>query len=49
MDVTREQIRGFRLRGHHLDRRLPAGSLESVFFPQSERRQPLALTGTLLS
>ncbi len=30
MLVTREQIRGFRLSGHHLDRRLPAGSLEKA-------------------
>ena len=30
MNVTREQIRGFRLRGHHLDRRLPAGGLEAA-------------------
>ena len=30
MDVTREQIRGFRLRSHHLDRRLPGGSLEEA-------------------
>lgn len=30
MDVTRKQIRGFRLRSHHLDRRLPGGSLEEA-------------------